>query len=131
MPVNLLAVKLAAEKLPFPNEVLGDEEGGGPLKEKRIQRSNWGAGELLPASFSPLSFSVTPVHTYLPTVTLDETLGSYIPKPTARLDGGGGGGGSSLSRKNIPSALITTPFLYISALQDLINEGRMLWASLS
>jgi hypothetical protein len=63
-------------------------------------------------------------------VTLDETLGSYIPKPTARLDGGGGGG-SSLSRKNIPSALVTTPFLYVSVLQDLINEGRMLWASLS
>ena len=62
------------------------------------------------------------------TAIADETLGSYIPKPAVRFDGGGG---SSLSRKNIPSALITTPFLYIAALQDLINEGRMLWASLS
>ena len=67
VPVNLLAVKLAAEKLPSPNEVLGDEEGGGPLKEKRIQRSNWGAGELLLCLLlSLLSFSVTPVNIYLP-----------------------------------------------------------------
>lgn len=64
VPVNLLAVKLAAEKLPSPNEVLGDEEGGGPLKEKRIQRSNWGAGELLLCLL--LSLSSLSVHTYLP-----------------------------------------------------------------
>ena len=51
VPVNLLAVKLAAEKVPFPNEVLGDDDGGGLLKEKRIQKSTWAAGELSFAYF--------------------------------------------------------------------------------
>ena len=43
--MNLLAVKLAAEKVPFPNDVIGDD-GGGPPLEKRLQRSNWAAGGL-------------------------------------------------------------------------------------
>lgn len=51
--MNLLAVKLAAEKVPFPNDVIGDDAS--PV-QRRLQKSSWAAGELLIVHAKLLTF---------------------------------------------------------------------------
>eukprot|EP00597_Dinobryon_sp_UTEXLB2267_P010198 CAMPEP_0170103780 /NCGR_PEP_ID=MMETSP0020_2-20130122/3715_1 /TAXON_ID=98059 /ORGANISM="Dinobryon sp., Strain UTEXLB2267" /LENGTH=270 /DNA_ID=CAMNT_0010327447 /DNA_START=347 /DNA_END=1159 /DNA_ORIENTATION=- len=128
IPVNLLAVKLAAERIPY-SFMPDDDKATVPLRQTK--EADWGADETL-GSYIPKSAAVK----FLPALkTITNNNNNYKLNSNTNDDYQLLSDGTLRRRSdtdnNMNNIGLTTPFLYLTTLQKLLYSGKVFWNRLS